>query len=254
MPSILGQLKMQDDTGANNDKLLPLKSHICELRRVIINIFIVFFIIALLCFFVIDRIFDFFVNPLQKILQIKNIVYTSIGEPIAVEFKLAMYTSLFFSMPIALFNIWRFVKPALRENEVTPIKNAFVLTFVLFVFGVTFAWFIVLPNLISNLQTWKLAQIATFLPKMSENLQFIFTILFIFGISFQIPMIMLLLDKMHLLPIQRQFSIWREYTFAITLFSAIITPPDISSMFLLMIPMLLLYFCTIFVVKLMKKC
>jgi sec-independent protein translocase protein TatC len=234
------------------DKPKTLIEHILELRSVILSSASYIALGMLISFFFSKQIFDFLTEPLRAISQSK-VVYTSITEPATTEFKIAFYVSLLLTSPLILKKMWWFVSPGLLHNEIATIKKYFFITCSLFVSGVVFAYYIVIPSTMNALMHWSFSKNSIFLPKMSENIVFVLIMMLAFGLSFQIPIIMIVLDKLKLISLEKQRKRWREYTACIVIVSAVITPPDVLSMLFLAVPLALLYYSTIFVVHLKKK-
>lgn len=237
----------------NNDKARPLIEHILEFRSVILQSFLCIIICMIISFIFIDHIFNFIIAPLKHILKNETkIVYTSIMEPITTEFRLSFYSAIIISFPLILRNIWKFIKTGLYENEKQSIKNGAIGSFTLFVIGLAFAYYIVMPSIFMAICNMAPlggvdSNVTTFLPKMSDNVSFIIMMMLSFGISFQIPLVMIFLNKLKILSFKKQQKIWREYTTCIVIISAIITPPDALSMIFLAVPLILLYFLTLFI-------
>ncbi|MDR2074780.1 MAG: twin-arginine translocase subunit TatC, partial [Holosporales bacterium] len=231
------------------DTTKTLVEHILELRSVILSSAIYIVLGMLVSFLFSKQIFDFLIEPLRAMGQSK-MIYTSIIEPATTEFRIAFYVSLLLTSPLILRKIWWFISPGLLHNEIVMIKKHFFIICALFVCGIVFAYYVVIPNTISVLMNWSFGKDSIFLPKMSENIMFILVMMLAFGISFQIPVIMVVLDKLNLIPFAKQRKWWREYTACIAIISAVITPPDIISMLFLAVPLILLYYVTIFVAHL----
>ncbi len=226
-----------------------LVEHILELRTVLLNSVLYVFggmVFAVLCS---QQIFDFLMMPLRKIMkQGSGIVYTSITEPIATELKVAFYTSILLSFPFIVRELWKFVRPGLKPIEISIVKKYCWLSVVLFLSGAVFAYYCVVPNVIEAIFHWSLSSMATFLPKMSENISFVLVLIMAFGFSFQIPIVMLVLDKLQVISFVQQKKVWREYIICIMIISAIITPPDVLSMLLLAFPLIFWYGMTLIIV------
>ncbi len=245
----------QKNIGVDNqhNEVMPIIGHVLALRSALLNTFICFCIIFICCFFFAENIILFLLRPIKYIFSHQNFVYTSIAEPISTEFKIVSYVSLFLTYPILFFNLWNFAKPGLILHEKKIFKFIICSSFILFAMGAIFAWYIAIPKIILMLKSFGVAKHAVFLPSIALNIQFIISVILAFGISFQIPIIMIFLDKTGIIKISKQKKLWREYFLLITIISAIITPPDITSMLFMMLPMLVLYFGTILLYKIICK-
>lgn len=235
-----------------NDKDNPktLMEHIIDLRSVIFHSFVFIIFCMILSGIFIDDITNFILSPIIKFIpKSTKVVYTSITEPFTTHMRITFYTSLFFSFPYIMFEIWKFIRPALTQKETYYIKYIMISSHILFILGSIFAFYIVVPNIISFLTSSSESgnNFMQFLPKMSENVSFILILILSFGLSFQIPIVMILLDRLHIVSIQIQKRVWREFVMCIVILSAIITPPDAFSMILLSVPLISLYFVSIFI-------
>jgi sec-independent protein translocase protein TatC len=226
------------------EKPKTLLEHILDLRNVLLNSCFYILCGMLLCFVFSSTIFEILIKPLTDSTNSK-IIYTSITEPISVDLKIAFYSSLILSSPFIIKKFWWFIKPGLLLREKRVIKKYFLISSTLFVSGLVFSYYLIIPSIIKSLAQLSFAKNIVFYPKISENISFILMLLLSFGISFQLPIIMIILDKLKLIPMQKQKNIWREYITCVFIISAIITPPDILSMLFLAIPLVILYGITI---------
>lgn len=221
--------------------------HLIDLRSVIVRSVFAVIISMITCCVFVDNIIEFLLSPIKTVLQSKNIdfnvIYTSVSEPLTTDLRVCFYTSLVFVFPFILYEIWKFVKVALTDKEKLVIKKILITSNILFFLGVIFAFFVVIPNILNFLIDGK--GFLKFLPKLSENVSFMMILLLSFGISFQIPVVMIGLDKLHIISIKVQRRIWREFVASIVVISAIITPPDALSMIFLAVPLIALYFLSI---------
>ncbi|MDR1488374.1 MAG: twin-arginine translocase subunit TatC [Holosporales bacterium] len=229
------------------DKPKPLVKHILELRSAILHSFAYVLGGMLVSFAFYNYIFEFLLKPVKSAIGTSSkIIYTSVAEPIATELRVVFYSGLLLTFPFVINNIWKFIKPGLRLNEYITIRKYMYFITVLFIIGIIFAYCIVVPNILYVLtKTLANKNNIMFLPKISENISFVIVIVMSFGFSFQLPLIMIILDKIKIIPFSRQKSIWREYIAVIVIISAIITPPDVLSMIFLAVPLILLYCLTL---------
>lgn len=238
-----------------NDEPKSLLSHIIALRSVLINSFFAIVIVMAVCFQFVDQILDFILTPLAIALKnggfVKNYIYTSISEMFSLHLRISFYSSVFLCFPYIAYQIWSFLKPALTEKEFKIASKIFVLSPVMFLIGVCLAFYFVIPNIISALIN-EAKQTAEFLPKLSENVSFIMRFLLLFGLGFEMPLVILFLDRLNILKIQTIKKLWREVVILIVTVSAIITPPDAFSMISLMVPLILLYVLSIVFCKTTK--
>jgi sec-independent protein translocase protein TatC len=167
-----------------------------------------------------------------------------------VELRVSFYTALLISVPFIMNRVWSFVKPGLKKKETIAVKRGAITSVILFITGAIFAYYIVVPNVIRILVGMiKSTPNIVFMPKVGENVSFVIIMLLSFGISFQLPIIMILCDKLKIISAKKQRKMWREYITCTVIVAALITPPDAISMLLLACPLIFLYFFTIFYFK-----
>ena len=236
------------------DSSKTLLQHIIELRSVLINSGLFIIISMVVCYLFIDEIYGFIIQPLLvalKLADIKNkIIYTSITEVFTTHFRLAFYSSLFISFPYILNQVWKFIKSGLLENEFKIIRRLVIVVPLLFIIGSVTAFYVIIPEVF--LALIQASSSAEFLPKMSENVSFIIIMMLSFGISFQMPVIIFLLDKLNILKAKTLQKLWREVILTIIVISAIITPPDAFSMMFLAVPLMILFFVSVVFCKFLK--
>lgn len=229
------------------DKPENLLSHIIALRKVIVNSCFAVLIAMIFVFIFIDQITEFISYPLIYAInnygKSQNLIYTSVSELFSLQLKLSFYTSLAICFPYILYEFWKFIKPGLKEKEIKISKKFILLASGFFFIGVLFAFYIVIPNIfrifLSNDSNFE------FLPRISENISFIIVLMLSFGISFQLPILIYILDKLRILRITTLRKLWREIILVIVVLSALITPPDAMSMLLLAGPLIILYFLSL---------
>lgn len=230
-----------------DDKPENLLSHIIALRKVLVNSCFAIFIAMILAFIFIDQITEFVAAPLLKALaaynKSSNLIYTSITELFSLQLKLSFYTSLAVCFPYILYQFWTFIKPGLKQKEIDISKKFILLATGFFFAGMTFAFYIVIPNIFKVFLT-NVTNV-DFLPRISENISFIIVLMISFGISFQLPILIYILDRLKILRISTLRKLWREIILAIVVLSALITPPDPMSMAFLAAPLIILYFLSL---------
>jgi len=225
------------------DKPENLLTHIIALRKVIINSCFAVFAAMVVAFIFIDKITEFISYPLLNTItsfkRSPNLIYTSITELFSLQLKLSFYTSIAVCFPYIIYQFWKFIKPGLKKNEIEISKKFIFLTSGFFFTGMFFAFYIVIPNVFKaflNIDTP-----FEFLPRISENISFIVVLMISFGLSFQLPIFIYVLNKLRILRISTLRKLWREVILVIIVLSAILTPPDAVSMALLALPLIILY-------------
>jgi sec-independent protein translocase protein TatC len=215
--------------------------HLIDLRKRIIYSISVYILIFLLLFPFRNDIYLIILTPLLKFASLESkLIATDILTPFIVPIKLLTYLSFMISLPIILFNLYMFIKPALYQKEKLIYLILTISSWCLFVIGVVFAYFLILPMLFKFIINIK-ANYVYLYTDINNYLNFVINILFIFGCCFLTPIFiffMLFVNIINLVTIKK----YRKYLFLLSfIIAAIITPPDVLSQVLFAIPMYLLF-------------
>lgn len=229
-----------------------LTEHLIDLRSFFIRSAAILFIGFSFCWFFVDPIFAFIKVPIMDFLPNQALVFISPTEKFLSYIKVAFLSSLFFSMPFLLHQVWIFIAPALYKKE-----KKFMLAFLfmgsfLFALGVSFVYFIVFPNAFEFLLNFGSSNDQAMI-SIAEYLSFFFIMFLVFGIAFEMPLIFSILSLMGLVSSKFLKSSRRYAIVLLAVASAILTPPDIFSMIFMLLPLLFLYEISIFFVKITEK-
>lgn len=226
-----------------DDSKAPLLDHLIELRRRLLWSLAVLFVLFFGSFYFAKEIFAFLVQPLLAAGQ-GRIIFTDIFEAFFVEVKVALFTALMLGFPFFATQMWKFVAPGLYSREKRALLPFLLLTPVFFLGGASFAYYVAMPWALHFLLSFQgevggIQQDA--LPGVGNYLSFCTRFLFGFGVAFLLPILMMLLERAGLVR-REQLVKGRRYAivgaFAI---SAVLTPPDAISQFMLAIPLIALY-------------
>ncbi len=235
-----------------NDNPKPLIQHLIEFRSVLVNSAFCVLLLTIVCYVFVEEIFGFVSTPLFIALKSsglkEKIIFTSVTEVFTTHLRLAFYSGLFASFPYIMKQIWDFINSGLKPKESLIAKRIMVISPLLFILGATFAFYLVIPNVLLALIKSSAAS-AEFLPKMNENISFIVIMLISFGISFQMPIVVFALDRLLILRAKTLLKLWREIVLGIVVLSAIITPPDAFSMVFLAAPLIVVFFISVFICR-----
>lgn len=217
-----------------------LLSHLVELRSRLLKIAaaVVFVFILLLPWS--RKIFALVSEPLRDVLPGNTMIATAVASPLLTPFKLTFFVALFIAMPIVLYQIWAFVAPGLYKKEKRFAMPLLASSIILFYLGIAFAYFVVFP-LMFNFFTAVAPEGVEVQTDISQFLDFITTIVFAFGIAFEVPIATVLITWTGLTTPEKLGKA-RPYVFlAAFVVGMFLTPPDIISQTLLAIPVYLLY-------------
>jgi len=154
--------------------------------------------------------------------------------------KIALVLSLFATAPITFYQFWAFVAPALYRHERKTFLGYFLASLMLLVSGAAFSFYVVFPLVFEFFLSFATDQIQA-MPAVKEYLTLVLKLLFAFGLSFQIPVIIMLLVRLELVDTESLAAKRRHVIVWAFIFAAVLTPPDMISQALLALPMLFLY-------------
>jgi sec-independent protein translocase protein TatC len=217
-----------------------LLSHLVELRTRLLKISaaIVVVFIALLPFS--KRIFSLVSEPLRDVLPGKEMIATGVASPLLTPFKLTFFAALFIAMPIVLYQVWAFVAPGLYRKEKRFAIPLLASSILLFYLGIAFAYFVVFP-LMFGFFTSVAPEGVEVQTDITQFLDFVTTIVFAFGLAFEVPIATVLIVWTGLVPIEK-LTRARPYVFlGAFVVGMFLTPPDVFSQTLLAVPVYVLY-------------
>ena len=218
-----------------------LFSHLIELRSRLLKAVAAVVVILLALVPFANRLYTELAAPLvARLPEGAHLIATEVASPFVTPLKLAFYAALFIGMPMILYQLWAFVSPGLYKHEKRLARPLLVAAMGLFYLGCAFAYFLVLPAAFRFL-TAVTPQGVEMMTDISHYLDFVMLMFFAFGLCFEVPVAVVILAAVGVVDVKQLRSGRRYAVVGAFAISAFITPPDITSMIMLAIPMCLLY-------------
>ena len=250
------------------DGQMSLMDHLTELRSRLMISIIVFVVLFLLCLVKIgdpsssiaDQVYLFLQKPLADLLSERGgrMIFTGLHEGFFTQIKVAFFTSISISLPIILMQVWKFVAPGLYKNERNAMLPFMIATPFLFILGAAMVYYMVIPLAWQFFLSFEInpgqgALPIEVEPRISEYLSLVMRLMFAFGLSFELPVVLLLLVKSGFvtpdgLASKRRYAILTSFVAA-----AILTPPDVISQVMLATPIIILYEISIIAARIMYR-
>jgi sec-independent protein translocase protein TatC len=237
----------------------PLIEHLIELRSRLIKAVIAFLLMFILSFYFAKDIYNLLVIPFEHAAgPDAKLIYTAPQEFFFTQIKVAMFTAAFAACPVIFSQMYAFVAPGLYKHERMAFAPYLVATPLFFAAGAMLVYFIVTPNLLHFFLAMQQskepgrAQIEL-LPRVSEYLSLIMTLIFAFGVTFQLPVVLTLLGRIGIIDSAFLKEKRRYAIVLVFIVAAVLTPPDVFSQFALAIPALLLYELSIISVGVVER-
>ena len=187
-----------------NDNEGNFVSHLTELRKRLINSFIFLFVFFIICYFFSDHIYGFLVDPYAQAVQDdgtqRRLIFTALQETFLTYLKVSFFAAFFITSPFILIQVWKFIAPGLYKHEKLAIMPYLVATPILFFLGGILVYYLIMPLAIKFFLSFESTGITTNLPiqleaKVNEYLSLVMKLIFAFGLSFQLPVVLSLLAR-----------------------------------------------------------
>ena len=237
-------------------------SHLTELRSRLNKSLLYLFLIFIVSYFFSEDIYNFLVTPYADAVKddekSRRMIFTALHETFITYLKVSFFTAIFISSPIILTQLWKFIAPGLYKDEKKALLPYLIATPTLFLLGGMLVYYLIMPLAIKFFLSFETSEAINTLPihlepKVNEYLSLIMRLIFAFGISFQLPVLLSLLARVGFID-SNYLRKRRKYVVVIIFaVAALLTPPDPITQIGLGIPLLILYELSILSVSIIEK-
>ena len=228
---------------SNQEKLpeMPLTEHLRELRYRLIVSIIAFLIGTGVAFYFAKYVFELLKEPVIRFYPDVELITLSPTEPLFILIKISIAVGFILAMPVILYQMWRFIEPALYSHEKRMFIPLVLSSILLFLLGAAFAYFVVLPLALKFLLGLGFTQLmATPYLSVDMYVSFVLKMIIAFGIAFQMPIVLYILQKAGIIT-PEHLAKFRKYFIVVAFLIGAIIAPDVSTQVLMAIPLLVLY-------------
>jgi sec-independent protein translocase protein TatC len=224
----------------------PLLDHLIELRTRLMRCIAALAVAFGVCLYFVDPIFAFLLRPLQHAFHAGQgkLVYTGLYEGFFVELKVALFAACMVSFPVVANQLWAFVAPGLYAKEKRAFLPFILATPVLFISGAALAYFVVMPTALHFLLGFGSVHggvTVEALPSIGDYLSITMQFILVFGVSFLLPVLLLLLNRAGIVSRVALSKARRYVIVGIVAIAAVLTPPDVTSQLMLAVPLMILF-------------
>ncbi|AQG99713.1 twin arginine-targeting protein translocase TatC [Burkholderia sp. KK1] len=217
-------------------------SHLVELRDRIIRAGAAVIVVFVSLVYWAPDIFKLLARPLMQNLPADGkMIVTDVTGSFFVPMKVTMLVAFVIALPIVLYQIWAFVAPGLYQHEKKLVAPLVFSSYSLFLCGMAFAYFVVFPTIFRVMAHYNAPLGAEMTTDIDNYLSFVLTMFIAFGVTFEVPIVVVLLARMGVVSIAKLKQVRPYVIVGAFVISAVVTPPDVFSQLILAIPLVILY-------------
>lgn len=231
------------------------REHYTELKNRLVLIICAYIILSAICYYFSDHLLEIATKPLLGV-SVERMIYTDLAEAFIAHIRISLFCGAIMIYPVICYQIYKFISPGLYLHEKTYMKWILFSSPLLFCFGIGFLYYQIIPNAWAFFASYGQNSAAISLvleAKISEYLDLFLSLMMVFGLSFQLPVVISILSILGLITAQQLADKRRIIVVLIFIIAAILTPPDVLSQIALAIPLILLYEISIFISKVIEK-
>lgn len=243
---------MENENLDTVDQQMSLTDHLTELRKRIVNSLYALLVFTAFSYQYSKELFDFIRKPIEKYLPEGGLVYTAPMDKFMAHFKLSIVAGVIGSCPFWLYQLWKFVAPGLYKNEQKYMTSFITLGSFFFVSGAAFSYYVALPMTFDFLFSFGGDQDKAMIT-IDHYLDFVSQFALMFGVSFELPLILTILSMAGLVSQKFLIDKGRYAVMILAVIAALITPPDVMSMTIMLVPLIALYYLGIIMVGFVQK-
>ena len=253
---------MIEDDKENQQALMTWAEHLTELRARFLKVLFFFAVFFIVLYPFSGKILEILMLPLAQVMQktggTHRMIFTGVAEGFVTHLKLSAFGAAIASFPVLVFQLWRFVSPGLYRNERRLARPVFIASPLLFIAGGLFVFFALMPVAFRFLLSFQQLAAENTMPvvleaRLGEYLSFLMTLILAFGISFQLPVVLVVLGQAGVIT-SKSLKGFRRYAIVfIFVAAAVLTPPDVISQLALAVPLLFLYESALWCIQSLEK-
>jgi sec-independent protein translocase protein TatC len=222
---------------------MSLIDHLEELRTTVMRSGVIIVLAVCICYGLSDQISEYLLQPLRQALghgTKGQIVYLGLLDKVIAQIQVGIWSGVLLSSPLWFYEVWRFIRPGLYDHELRAVRPFLFVGFVLFWAGVLFCYYVVFPLTFNLLMDLGVSDVTAAI-SLQEYLITASKVLVFFGLAFQLPNVLLILGFMGIVT-KYSLRTMRRYVYVgLSVAAAILTPPDVVSMMVVWVPMVVLY-------------